>query len=129
MAVGDLQAMLRAMAPVLAEEAFGIVSVAELPQGVVPFATVAEAEGLTLVAPMAALHAAGLADGLAPWARISLTLHSDLEAVGLTAAFSKALGDQGISANVIAGFYHDHILVPWHQRAKAMAALSRLADV
>ena len=44
------------------------------------------------------------------------------------AAFAKALGDEGISANVIAGFYHDHILVQWARAGDAMAASRRLSD-
>ncbi len=62
-----------------------------------------------------------------PWARISLTLHSDLAAVGLTAAFAAALAAAGISANVVAGFYHDHIFVPWERRGDAMEALHALS--
>lgn len=125
-AVTDLQAMLRGMRPALAPAPFGIVSVPALPEGLKPFATVAEAEGLTLVADIAALAAAGLVADQ-DWALISLTLHSDLAAVGLTGAFATALADEGISANVIAGFFHDHILVQWARRDDAMAALRRLS--
>lgn len=118
-AVSDLQQMLRGMEPVLAAEPYGITVQPGPVAGA--FATVAEAEGLTVIAPLSRV-AAPLA-----WARISLTLHSDLAAVGLTAAFSAALAAQGISANVVAGFYHDHIFVPWDRREDAMEALRALS--
>lgn len=122
----DLAALLRSMEPVLQPSAygFGVWAGGTLP--VVPFATVAEAEGLTVVADLTALQAAGMASE--PWARISLTVHSDLTAVGLTAAFAAALTRVGISANVIAGVYHDHIFVPWDRRAEALAALQALSN-
>jgi uncharacterized protein len=91
-----------------------------------PFATVAEDEGLTVIAPLAAMQNAGLQSD--PWAKISLTVHSDLAAVGLTAAFAQALAGVGVSANVIAGFHHDHIFVQWAQRHVALAALIALSD-
>ena len=54
---------------------------------------------------------------------ITLTVHSSLEAVGLTAAFSKALSDNGISCNVVAAFYHDHIFVGKNDTERAMQIL------
>jgi hypothetical protein len=54
---------------------------------------------------------------------ITLSVHSSLEAVGLTAAFSKALSDAGISCNVVAAFYHDHIFVGKNDTEKAMQIL------
>jgi uncharacterized protein len=59
---------------------------------------------------------------------ITLTVHSSLEAVGLTAAFSKALADNGIGCNVVAAFYHDHIFVPIQDTEKAMAILNRFSE-
>jgi hypothetical protein len=62
---------------------------------------------------------------VAAW--ITLTVHSSLEAVGLTAAFSRALSDHGISCNVIAAYYHDHIFVPFKDAATAMEVLRELS--
>jgi uncharacterized protein len=126
MAEQDLAMLLRRMEPQLhdAPYGFGVAPATALPFA--PFATVAEVEGQTVVAPLADLLATGMRSD--PWARISLTVHSDLQAVGLTAAFATALAAVGISANVIAGHFHDHIFVPWDKRAAAVAALQALAD-
>ena len=56
---------------------------------------------------------------------ISLEVHSSLEAVGLTAAFSKVLADANISCNVVAGYYHDHIFV---LKQDALRAIGLLKD-
>ena len=63
---------------------------------------------------------------IASW--ISLTIHSSLEAVGLTAAFSKALADNGISCNVVAAFYHDHIFVDQKDAKKVMMILNTFSE-
>tara|TARA_R110002051_G_scaffold34256_3_gene76310 strand:+ start:27874 stop:28269 length:396 start_codon:yes stop_codon:yes gene_type:complete len=59
---------------------------------------------------------------VASW--ITLTVHSSLEAVGLTAAFSQALTNAKISCNVVAGYYHDHIFVHIKDAKKAMKVLN-----
>lgn len=59
---------------------------------------------------------------------ITLTIHSSLEAVGLTAVFSKALTDSNISCNVVAGYYHDHIFVPKKDARLAMQVLSAIVQ-
>jgi len=77
------------------------------------FALVREEEGLTVIGP----------DPAGEWARISLGVHSSLDAVGMTAALSTRLTEAGISANVVAAFYHDHFFVPWDRREEALACL------
>ena len=63
---------------------------------------------------------------IASW--ITLTVHSSLEAVGLTATFSSALAQDGISCNVVAAFYHDHIFVDQKDILKAMTILNRFSS-
>jgi hypothetical protein len=123
----DLKRLLAAMSPQLCGLDWGYATAPAVPVGVVPFATVAEDEGMTLIAPMADLAKAGLAPH-GPFARITLTIHSALQAVGLTAAVSGALAAEGISANVVAGFHHDHIFLPASDADRAIAALRRLTD-
>ena len=69
-----------------------------------------EAEGYTVVLNRQVADSLALDyNFVASW--ITLTVHSALDAVGLTAAFSNALAQNGISCNVVAGYYHDHIFV------------------
>ena len=83
-----------------------------------------EAEGLTLVLPQAA--ADDLKRVSSPMKRIILEVHSSLEAVGLTASVASALAEAGISANVVAAYYHDHIFVPKASADRALAVLQAL---
>jgi uncharacterized protein len=58
---------------------------------------------------------------------ITLSVHSSLSAVGLTAAFSAVLSSQNISCNVIAGYFHDHIFVDHNDSYRAISALKLLS--
>ena len=53
----------------------------------------------------------------------TISLESSLTGVGLTAKISKILADNKISANIYAGFYHDHIFVPKRMSQKALKLL------
>jgi len=123
----DLERLLADLDPVLHLEVLVWCSIA--PGDPVPdvsaFARIEEDEGTTLVLPEAVARQHGLAHE-APSRRIELRVHSDLAAVGLTAALSRALAADGISANVVAAFHHDHVLVP---AADAEAARDTLREL
>lgn len=86
-------------------------------------AMVVEGQLTTLVIPVEAAARAGLPVTV-EMAWLTLTVQSSLEAVGLTAAFSAALGKRNIACNVLAGYHHDHILVPVDQVDDAIDALT-----
>jgi uncharacterized protein len=125
----DLDRLLRGMAPRRAPGTYVFATVPgdDVPAGLTPFATVREDEGLTLVLRREDADAAGLTHDF-PAARLTLLVHSDLAAVGLTAAVSTALADAGISCNVLAGYHHDHLLVPLDDADRALALLEGLAS-
>lgn len=129
--ISELDKLLSELTPHLEAGEFvfcSVPSAAQVPVGLEPFATVREAEGLTLVVSAEQAHRVGLPfQGL--YRLISLQVYSSLDAVGLTAAVAKALADEGISANVIAGYHHDHLLVPVGRSGDALTALARLAGV
>ncbi len=58
---------------------------------------------------------------------LTLQVHSALDAVGMTAAFSSALTNHGVSCNVIAGYHHDHLFVPVNETERAMQVLRTLS--
>jgi uncharacterized protein len=121
----NLQVLLSMMEPVLDENPFGFVSLppdSNLLATMIPFALIRENEGVTIVMPLAELEQHSLASEA--WAKISLTIHSSLSAVGLTAAIATALSRENISANVVAGYYHDHFFVQWDRRYDALKALA-----
>ena len=126
--VVDLKELLAHMQPELNPGRYAFVA---LPSGhaldpIHVVASIREPEGLSVILPERAALDLGLPIAFtAAW--ITLTVHSDLAAVGLTAAFSQALGQAGISCNVVAGVHHDHLFVPVEQAQLAMEALHALA--
>lgn len=92
-----------------------------------PIACFMEAEGLTLVIPKPRADQHGIAyDGV--FRCITLSVHSSLDAVGLTAVVATKLAEHHISANIIAAYYHDHVFVQANYAKIALAALEELSQ-
>ena len=123
--ISDLKGMLAGMEPTLREGRYRFV-----PHGPEEdfidllhrtFAMVREDEGMTLVIR-------ARRDDPGPiFAGITLQVHSALEGVGLTAAIATALATADIACNVVAGYHHDHLFVPWDARDAAMEILKSLS--
>ena len=52
-----------------------------------------------------------------------IKVNSSLDSVGLTATFSSALAKNGISCNIVSGYYRDHIFVNINDKNKAVNIL------
>lgn len=89
-----------------------------------------EDEGLTIVFSEDIKEQVGGMSGkevVGPFALITLTVHSDLMAVGFLAKITEALAREKISVNVFSAYHHDHLLVPFDKKEKAMKALEKLS--
>lgn len=127
---GDSQAPSGALKPMLAEEEHGFATIpigSGWPSGLVPIATFAETESVSVIALAELLAGIGL-DHEAGWAKITIGADTRLDNIGLTAAISAALAEKGISANIVAAYHHDHVFVPWDRRDEAMSVLNALPD-
>jgi len=127
-AITDLRELLACMQP---ERIAGCYAFVVLPEGVslepaTIFASIREPEGLSVIVAEEVALALSLPIAFrAAW--ITLQVHSDLAAVGLTAAVAAALAEAGISCNVVAGVHHDHLFVPFDAAQQAMDALQALS--
>jgi hypothetical protein len=125
----DLQKLLKQMKPELNLGEFVFASVSNL-EAILRKDTLfefKEKEGITVVLEKSKADDLGLSyHFVSSW--ITLKVHSSLEAVGLTAAFSSVLSKEQISCNVVAGFYHDHIFVGVKDAKKAMDVLTNFSN-
>jgi hypothetical protein len=124
----DLNSLLRCLKPELnaGEYVFCSAQTDSLPKGTEAVGWFREREGTTLILPRHRADALGLPYSfVSAW--ITLTVHSALEAVGLTAAVSQALANAGISCNVVAASCHDHLFGPGGEARRAMDVLENLS--
>ena len=123
----ELAELLNLMDPVLNEGVYVFASVSP-DVDLSPLRSVAtfrEAEGVSVIVAEEVARDAGL-KVLFTAAWITLNVYSNLHAVGLTAAVSTALAGAGISCNVVAATFHDHVFVPIEAAEQALQVLLRL---
>ena len=77
-----------------------------------------ESEGVTVISPASDEEA-----HVPTWAMITLSIHSDLQAVGFLAAITSALAAMDIPVNAVSAYFHDHIFVPYERSEDAMECL------
>ncbi len=125
----DLEKLLQGMQPELNEGEFVFCTVDSMKNAAAldPVCVFQEMEAVTVILSKHEADDAGLPYSLV-CAWITLTVHSSLEAVGLSSAVSKALTDANISCNMVAAYYHDHIFVPVKDATRAMAVLTQLTQ-
>ena len=92
-----------------------------------PLLVFRESEGVTAIISKAVAERNGiLYDSI--WGLISLTIHSDLEAIGFLSVITTHLANAGISVNVVSAYFHDHLFVPYDRVNEAVTLLSELSD-
>ncbi|MEM6801179.1 MAG: ACT domain-containing protein [Bacteroidota bacterium] len=125
----DLKLLLKGLTPTLNKGSYIFYSQAHPPSNLIQSAIsiFKEKEGISLILPKEVAEQENINyEFVAAW--ITLEVHSALDAVGLTAAFSHALTAHNISCNVVAGFFHDHIFVDIKDAEKSMQVLKNLSQ-
>jgi len=131
MVVRDSQAMIAGMAPVQDPEIWHFCTTADAAlakrAGPNALAVFAEDEGVSMILPEEAARDLGFETDM-PMTRITLSVNSALDGVGLTAAVSGALADAHIPCNMVAAYHHDHAFVPVEDAGRAMEILQKVAE-
>lgn len=95
--------------------------------GSAPLLVFREAEAITVVVRKEIAEANSISFE-SVWSLISLTVNSDLEAVGLLAKITSVLAEAGIGTNAVSAFYHDHLFVPEHRVSDTLSLLRNLSN-
>jgi hypothetical protein len=127
----NLGILLKTMAPVLQDEEYVFCSIPEGELAVLqrsPLGMFQEMEGVTVIVTAEQARQANLS-AEPRWRLITLSVHSDLQAVGFLAAVTASLAAAEISVNAVSAYFHDHLFVPSQQAEAAMACLMELAEL
>jgi hypothetical protein len=129
--ISDLKVLLRSMKPKLIDDEFVFCTMHEKRFSelkIKPLLVFKEKEGTTLVLEKEIADANSLPYS-GSWALITLTVHSDLQAVGFLAKITEKLAENGISVNVVSAYYHDHLFVPFGKAEKTIQILEELSKL
>ena len=86
-----------------------------------------EHEGFTIIISQSEADKLGL-DFIFPCKKITLNVHSSLEAVGFLAAVTSRLAKNlNIGVNPVSGYFHDHLYVPRGREELVMTEVRELA--
>jgi hypothetical protein len=138
MAIASLVQLMQEMKPALAKGKFYFATVDESRlmdlAGYLDYihAILREKEGLAIIFEegiLREMNSISQKPPIGPFAKITLNVQSDLLAVGFLAKITGALAKEGISANAISAYHHDHIFVPYEKRAKALETLRKASAV
>jgi len=128
--IKDLNKLIKSMKPALAKDNFVFCTLSEkqlLKLKIKPKLIFREKEGVTVIVDKKIADKNSLKYS-SVWAMITLTIHSDLNAVGFLAAITNKLAKYGITVNVVSAYYHDHLFVPFKKAKKAMLLLKELSS-
>lgn len=119
-AIKDLSTLLSSIKPELHPQDYVFISLSQEASeelSCTPLMRFVETEGVTLILTKtdADTHSLSYED---VWALITLSVHSDLNAVGFLAAITTKLAQEGISVNAVSAYYHDHLFVRKRKRTK-----------
>jgi hypothetical protein len=121
----DLATLLRTLRPELTPDIFVFCTMPlddRLPPDIEPILSFREDEGITVILTLQQAEAARL-PFIYPCRKITLKVHSSLEAIGMMASITTRLAEKGISVNPVSGYYHDHLFVPADKADLAMQTL------
>ncbi len=91
-----------------------------------PILTFREKEAITVVVAkdVADIHSLSYEN---TWGLITLSVHSNLSAIGFLAEVTRILAKAGLSVNVVSAYYHDHLFVPYNRTSEALSVLLELS--
>ena len=130
--INNLNILLKNMKPELNKKEFVFVTVSSdkfndlIQESIDPKLIFEEKEGITLILEKtkAKKHKLKFESS---WAMITLTINSDLQAIGFLATITNKLAENKISVNAISAYYHDHLYVPYNKKDLTMKLLKEVS--